>query len=95
MVASGGNDWQVYLLECADNTLYCGITLDLERRLGQHNSGKASKYTRSRRPVRVLAVRNDLTKNAALKLEMRIKRLPAGSKVCALTTGKFSDNDSG
>ncbi len=46
--------WFVYILSCADGTLYCGITTDLARRRKQHNDGKASRYTRSRRPVRLM-----------------------------------------
>ncbi len=77
-------NWSVYLLKCSDNSLYCGITNNLEKRIRQHNAGRASKYTRSRLPVAVTAVREDLTKSDALKLECRIKKLPAGKKVPAL-----------
>jgi putative endonuclease len=76
--------WSVYLLECADRSLYCGVTTDLEARLQKHNQGTASRYTRSRRPVTLAAVRNDLEKSAAFKLEYRIKQLPAGQKITAL-----------
>ncbi|MDH5680208.1 MAG: GIY-YIG nuclease family protein, partial [Spirochaetota bacterium] len=48
------NNWLVYLLECADNSYYCGVTNDLNKRLTDHNSGKGAKYTRSRLPVKVL-----------------------------------------
>lgn len=76
--------WSVYILECADNSLYCGVTTDLEARLQKHNQGKASRYTRSRRPVNLAAVRENLAKSAAFKLEYRIKQLPAGRKIAAL-----------
>ncbi|MCF8075367.1 MAG: GIY-YIG nuclease family protein [Desulfotignum sp.] len=76
--------WSVYLLECADQSLYCGVTTDLEARLVKHNQGTASRYTRSRRPVTLAAVRNNLEKSAAFKLEYRIKQLPAGQKIVAL-----------
>ncbi|HEY7426495.1 MAG TPA: GIY-YIG nuclease family protein [Gemmataceae bacterium] len=46
--------WFVYVLSSADGTLYCGITTDVARRCKQHNDGKASRYTRSRHPVRVV-----------------------------------------
>lgn len=76
--------WSVYILECADNSLYCGVTTDLEARLHKHNQGTASRYTRSRRPVILAAVRDNLAKSAAFKLEYRIKQLPAGQKLAAL-----------
>jgi len=77
-------EWRVYLLKCADSSLYCGVTKNLENRLLKHNDGSASKYTRSRLPVKLVAVRKDLTKSDALKLEYQIKKLPAGEKISAL-----------
>ena len=48
--------WYVYLLRCADATLYCGVTTDMERRLREHNAGsRGAKYTRARRPVELVA----------------------------------------
>ena len=73
--------WQVYLLECRDGSLYCGITNNLEHRLEMHNQGKASKYTRSRLPVRLAAVCPTEGRSQALKLEYRIKRLPKNQKI--------------
>ncbi|EGB13934.1 Excinuclease ABC C subunit domain protein [Pseudodesulfovibrio mercurii] len=73
--------WHVYLLRCADNSLYCGITNDLDRRIAAHNAGTASKYTRARLPVCLAASAEVDGKSAALKLEMRIKKLPAGQKI--------------
>ena len=77
-------DWSVYILECADNSLYCGVTTDLDLRLKKHNQGTASRYTRSRRPVVLAAVRDNLDKSGAFKLEYRIKQLPASRKIAAL-----------
>ena len=77
--------WVVYLTRCADNSLYCGITNDLNSRLRDHNSGKGAKYTRSRRPVELIGVGTEMTKSEALKLEYRIKRLPPGQKIIQLT----------
>lgn len=76
--------WSVYLLKCADQSLYCGVTTDLDLRLKKHNQGTASRYTRSRRPVVLAAVRDNLDKSAAFKLEYRIKQLPASRKIAAL-----------
>jgi putative endonuclease len=83
-------NWVVYLVRCADNSLYCGITNDLNSRLRDHNSGKGAKYTRSRRPVELVGVGPQMTKSEALKLEYRIKRLPPDKKLSELT-GKESE----
>ena len=75
----------IYLLECRDSSYYCGITADMERRLRQHNAGAASRYTRGRAPVTVLArTAYAYSKSAALKLERTIKRLPKHKKRAAL-----------
>lgn len=80
-------DWLVYLLRCADNSLYCGVTKDIEQRLAQHNLGTASKYTRSRLPVECVGTRGHLDKQTAFRLEYRIKKLPAKKKLAFLETG--------
>jgi len=82
-------NWQVYLLRCSDNSLYCGVTNNLEQRLLKHNQGIASKYTRSRLPVELVAVRKGLTKSNAFKIEYQIKKLPAGKKISALENKDF------
>ena len=79
-------NWSVYLLKCSDNSHYCGVTNNLENRLQKHNRGTASKYTRSRLPVKIAEVRGNLTKIEAYKLEYQIKRLPAGKKIHSLKT---------
>jgi putative endonuclease len=71
----------VYLLRCADGSLYCGWTTDIERRLAAHGTGKASRYTRSRRPVRLAAVIPVPDRSAALREEARIKQLPRKEKL--------------
>ena len=76
--------WVVYLVQCSDKSLYCGISNDFESRLIEHNSGKGAKYTRSRRPVELIAVSPEMTKSEALKLEYRIKKLPADKKISIL-----------
>ena len=78
-------EWVVYLVRCADESLYCGITNDIEKRLVAHNSGKGAKYTKSRMPVEMAGVSSKMTKSEALKLERRIKQVPAGKKVFELT----------
>jgi len=71
----------VYLLRCADDTLYCGWTTDVERRLAAHAAGTASRYTRSRLPVELVAVISVPDRSAALREEARIKRLPRAGKL--------------
>ena len=74
-------DWKVYLVKCADNSLYCGITNDLNSRIEKHNAGKGAKYTQSRMPVELVAASRGLSKGEALRLEHYIKQQPAGKKV--------------
>ena len=76
--------WSVYLLKCNDDSLYCGVTNDLEKRLKKHADGTASKYTRSRLPVSLSACRHDLSKQEAFRLEYQIKKLPAVKKISTL-----------
>ena len=70
----------VYLLRCADGTLYCGWSTDPERRLRQHQAGTASRYTRTRRPVELVYTREFATRSEAMREELRIKGLPARDK---------------
>lgn len=72
----------VYILECSDGTLYCGWTNNLERRLEEHAAGKAgAKYTRGRRPVRLVYREPCPTKSDALKREREIKKLSRAGKL--------------
>ena len=71
----------VYLLRCADDTLYCGWTTDVDRRLAEHGAGTASRYTRSRLPVELALVITVADRSAALREEARVKRLPRRAKL--------------
>ena len=73
--------WTCYLLRCTDDTLYCGITNDLDKRLLAHNAGEGAKYTRGRRPVCLLYAEPCSDKSTALKREMQIKKLPRIKKL--------------
>lgn len=64
----------VYLLRCADNSLYCGWTNNLGKRITAHNAGKGAKYTRSRLPVKLVWCQVFTSKSAALKMEHQIKQ---------------------
>jgi len=70
----------VYLLRCADGSLYCGWSTDPERRLRQHQAGTASRYTRRRLPVELVYKREFETRSEAMREEIRIKRLPVREK---------------
>ena len=73
--------WYVYILRCSDDTLYTGITVDVERRIKQHNEGKGAKYTRGRGPVALVKSFELNSKSEALKLEYRIKQLSKEEKL--------------
>ena len=73
--------WFVYVVRCADGSLYTGITNNLRRRLAAHRAGTASRYTRARLPVRLVYQERSRTRSAALKREAAIKRLPRATKL--------------
>ena len=77
-------EWVVYILRCKDNTLYTGITNNIEKRLIAHNRGMAAKYTRSRRPVALSAVSNSMCRTDAMRLELKIKKVAKGKKIGTL-----------
>lgn len=71
----------VYILECVDKSLYTGYTNNLEKRLKTHNSGKGSKYTRSRLPVKLIYFEEFETKIEAMKREYYIKQMSRNDKL--------------
>ena len=73
--------WIVYILECADNTLYTGITNDMENRLAKHAKGTGAKYTRGRAPFKIIYTEHHRTKGRALKREAEIKSLSRKQKL--------------
>ncbi|WP_354685298.1 GIY-YIG nuclease family protein [Cupriavidus necator] len=72
--------WYLYLLECSGDSIYTGITTDVARRFAEHVSGKGAKYTRSRKPIRVMGQLRFDTKSDALKAEIEIKRMSSAQK---------------
>lgn len=75
-------EWYVYILECSDKTLYTGITTDLERRINEHNgSSKGAKYTRTRRPVRMVYFEVHDGRSNSSKREREIKKLSRKEKL--------------
>ena len=81
----------VYLLRCAGGSLYTGVTLDLERRLAQHRSGRASRYTRARLPVTLVWSREFESWGGALREEVRIKRLSRLQKEALVRAEEFEE----
>jgi putative endonuclease len=77
----------VYLLRCADGSLYCGWTTDVGRRLDAHNAGSASRYTRSRLPVDLAWSCSVPDNSAARREEARIKSLPRAEKLALISRG--------
>lgn len=74
----------VYLLRCADDTLYCGYAVDVVKRLAMHNSGKGAKYTRSRLPATVVYTEEFHEKGEALRREIEIKKLTRKEKLALI-----------
>ena len=78
----------VYLLRCADGSLYCGWTTDLEARVRAHNSGRGAKYTRSRLPVTLAYAETYEDRHEALSREYRIKKMDRTAKEKLILTGR-------
>jgi putative endonuclease len=76
--------WYLYILRCRDNTLYTGITTDVEKRLEAHRSGKGAKYTRGRGPLELVYTEECGTHSQALKREAEVKNLSRAEKLCLL-----------
>lgn len=85
-------DWSVYILCCADDSLYTGITTDVERRLQEHNSNnkKSAAYTRARRPVEIVYVENLKNRSEATSRELEIKKLSRTEKLELIKLSKTS-----
>jgi putative endonuclease len=73
--------WHVYILSCADNTLYTGITTDLKRRVNDHNAGTGARYTAGRTPVRLVYSEKAKDRSEASKREYEIKQLSRSKKM--------------
>lgn len=72
--------WWVYILRCGDGTFYCGITVDIHRRLAAHQTGRGARYTKGRGPLELWWSTGPLSHGAALALERRVKRLSHARK---------------
>ncbi|MEN8712312.1 MAG: GIY-YIG nuclease family protein [Arenicellales bacterium] len=72
--------WYVYIVQCCDDSLYTGITTNIEARITQHNRGKGAKYTRSRCPVTLVYTENSESRSTALQREIQIKKMTPQQK---------------
>jgi putative endonuclease len=79
--------WYVYIVQCSDGTLYTGISNNIVKRIEEHNLGIGSKYTRGRRPVKLVAKWDCADKSHASKMEHRIKRLTREGKLRSIMNG--------
>jgi putative endonuclease len=77
----------VYVLRCADGTLYTGYTTDVERRVEEHQAGEAAKYTRGRTPVELVHVETAGSRSAACSREHEIKSMPREDKLALVAGG--------
>lgn len=77
---ANGADWSLYILKCSDGTFYTGVTNDLDRRFRAHQEGKASRYTRTRRPVALVHQETCGTRSQALTRECAVKSMSRPKK---------------
>jgi putative endonuclease len=82
--------WYVYIVRCADRSLYTGVATDVAARIAKHNRGKGAKYTRGRRPVKLVYQEHAGSRSTALKREIAIKRLTAAAKRQLAKTGRHA-----
>ncbi len=80
-------NWQVYIILCTDNSLYTGITTDIERRLAQHGTDRGAKYFRGRKPRRVVYLEGGHSRSTASRREAAIKKLPRAGKERLIDSG--------
>ena len=82
--------YYLYIVRCADKTLYTGIAKDVKKRVSEHNnSDNGAKYTKARRPVKLMYQRRFCSRSMALRAEAQIKRLSKNEKLVLIKTGKF------
>lgn len=84
------NGHYLYVLECCDGSFYAGYTNNLEKRIRKHNEGKGAKYTRGRTPVSLIYYEQFETKSAALKAEIKFKKLKREQKISFIEGQKLN-----
>lgn len=83
----------VYILECADGSYYTGWTTDLERRVATHNAGRGSRYTRSRRPVKLVYWEEHPDRGSAQQRELALKRVSRARKTALIASFKAAQSE--
>lgn len=82
--------WHVYMVVCSDQTIYTGITKDLQKRLHEHNDGATgAKYTRSRRPVKIVYQEEQSSRSTATKRELQLKKMTRAKKLQLIREAVF------
>ncbi len=94
MNEQGSPDWQVYIILCSDDSLYTGITTDMERRFRQHAEGEGARYFRGRRPLRVVFLEGGHSRSSAGRRENLIKAMTRREKE-SLVSGNRRENVEG
>ncbi|OGU13165.1 MAG: endonuclease [Geobacteraceae bacterium GWC2_53_11] len=89
-VGQAGANWQVYIILCSDDTLYTGITTDVQRRFNQHAVGNGAKFFRGRRPLRVVYQESGHTRSSASRRELAIKALTRAEKLTMIKIDQHS-----
>ncbi|KAF3978374.1 MAG: GIY-YIG nuclease family protein [Methylococcales symbiont of Iophon sp. n. MRB-2018] len=81
-------NWLVYIIQCADESLYTGITIDIKKRFQQHSSQQGAKYFRARKPKKIVYLELDHDRSSASKREYAIKQLSRADKICLIASNK-------
>ncbi len=89
------NLWYAYIVLCNDRTLYTGIAKDLEKRIESHNAGNGAKYTRSRRPVRLVYLEEFFSRSEAAKREYQLKQMDKAGKQKLILARGIKNNRQG
>jgi putative endonuclease len=85
------HDWYVYLLRCNDNSFYCGITTNIEKRLSLHQQGKGAKYVRAKGLKHLEVISGAMTRSDALKLEYQVKQARGATKKIMTLLGRANE----
>ena len=88
MTRPSSRSWYVYLLRCADGTIYCGIARDVQARLAAHAAGAGARYTRGRAPLTLLVSHRYRDQGTALRIEAAVKRLSRPGKLAVATDAR-------
>ena len=86
---TGAGDWQVYIILCTDDSLYTGITVDVDRRMAEHGGARGAKYFRGKRPLDVVYLEAGHSRSTASKREAAIKKLSRAEKLQLIESARI------